>query len=76
MRLELTEEGVLILPALQSTRAQAAGELAAGLAAAPEARGWRGHEALAFLRKVGDRASGLPSRLRWKGRGGSAGGKG
>jgi hypothetical protein len=64
VRLELTEEGVLILPAPESAHAQAAGMLAAGLVPGPGARGWRSHSAFAVLRTAGGSLRGLASRLR------------
>jgi putative ABC transport system ATP-binding protein len=64
VRLELTEEGVLILPAPESAHAQAAGLLAAGLVPGPGARGWRNHRAFAVLRTAGGSLRGLASRLR------------
>jgi putative ABC transport system ATP-binding protein len=76
VRLELTEEGVLILPAPESAHAQAAGMLAAGLVPGPGARGWRSQRAFALLRTAGGSLRGLASRLRPGTRAQAVGGEG
>lgn len=68
VRLELSEDGIVILPAPQTGHAQAAETYAADLAAEPEARGWRSHKAFKFLQAAGSRASGVFSRFRRGGR--------
>jgi bifunctional DNA-binding transcriptional regulator/antitoxin component of YhaV-PrlF toxin-antitoxin module len=64
VRLELSEDGIMILPAVQTGHAHAAETYAADLAAEPEARGWRSHKAFKFLQTAGNRASGVLSRFR------------
>jgi putative ABC transport system ATP-binding protein len=63
-RLELTEEGILILPAPQAAHAQAAGVFAAELVPEPGVHGWRSHKAFAFLQTARGRASAYASTLR------------
>jgi putative ABC transport system ATP-binding protein len=66
--LELTEDGILILPAPQSAQAQASETFAADLVPEPKGREWRNHKAFRFLQAAGDRASILTSRFRRRGR--------
>ncbi len=61
VRLELTGEGILILPAPQSAQAQAAETFAAGLVPEPEARS---HKVLSFLQQAQGRAFGYAAGLR------------
>jgi ABC-type methionine transport system ATPase subunit len=66
--LELTEEGILILPAPQSAQAQASETFAADLVPEPKERAWRNHKAFRLVQAAGDRASILASRFRRRGR--------
>jgi ABC-type lipoprotein export system ATPase subunit/bifunctional DNA-binding transcriptional regulator/antitoxin component of YhaV-PrlF toxin-antitoxin module len=61
--LELTEDGILILPAPQSAQAQASETFAANLVPEPKERAWRNHRAFRLVQAAGDRVSILASRF-------------
>jgi len=66
VRLELVEEGILILPAVQSAHAEAAEAFAANLAPTPGMGGWHSHKVVSYLRTAGRRAQDSTAGLRQK----------